>query len=79
MLRKIVKKTASPVAQELGKDNDFEDACSLARQLFSEMMEEFCEGEMTWKEAVDDLYANLNALEMPIPPEVEEEEGGENN
>lgn len=73
MLRKVAKKTKSPVAEELSKDHDFEDACSLAYQLYSEMMEEFKEGEMSWKEAVDDLYENLKALEMPTPPEVEEE------
>lgn len=74
MLKKVQKKTKSPVADELMKDHDFEDACSLAHQLFSEMMEEFKEGEMSWSEAVDDLHANLKALEMPTPPEVEEEE-----
>ena len=74
MLRKITKKTKSPVAKELMKDSDFEAACSLAYQLYSEMMEEFKEGEMTWKEAVKDLYENLTALDMPDSPEVEEEE-----
>lgn len=77
MLRAVTKKTKSPVAMELMKDHDFEDACSLAYQLYSEMMEEFKEGEMTWKEAIDDLYENLKAIDMPMPPEVEEENGEE--
>ena len=73
-LRKIAKKTKSPVAQELAKDNEYGEACSIAHQLFSEMFEEFEEGEMTWAEAIKDLYENLKAMDMPKPPEVEEEE-----
>ena len=73
MLRGVAKKTGSPVAKELLKDKYFEEARSLAYRLFDETMEEFCEGEMTWKEAVADLKENLMALDMPVPPEVEEE------
>lgn len=73
-LRAIAKKTKSPVAQELAKDNEYNEACSIAHQLFSEMFEEFEEGEMTWEEAIKDLYENLKAMDMPKPPEVEEEE-----
>ena len=79
MLRKVASKTKSPVAKELMKDDEYEAACCLARQLFSEMMEEVGEGEMKWKEAVDDLAANLKAIDMPMAPEAEEdsEEDGE--
>lgn len=73
-LRAIAKKTKSPVAQELAKDNEYGEACSIAHQLFNEMFEEFEEGEMTWEEAIKDLYENLKAVDMPKPPEVEEEE-----
>lgn len=73
-LRAIAKKTKSPVAEELAKDNEYGEACSIAHQLFDEMFEEYGEGEMTWKEAVDDLYENLKAMDMPMPPEVEEED-----
>lgn len=73
-LRKIGKKTNSPVAKELLKDKEYEGACSLACDLFYEMMEEFKEGEMSWEEAIKDLYENLKAMDMPKPPEVEEEE-----
>ncbi len=73
-LRAIAKKTKSPVAKELAKDNEYGEACSIAHQLFSEMFEEFEEGEMSWDEAIKDLYENLKAMDMPMPPEVEEEE-----
>jgi hypothetical protein len=72
-LRKVEKKTGSPVVKELIKDKEYEETCSLAYRLFDEMMEEFREGEMSWKEAVADLKENLLALDMPVPPEVEEE------
>ncbi len=72
MLRNVAKKTKSPVAKELAKDSDFEDALSVACQLFHETMEEVREGEMKWKEAVEDLHKNLMALEMPEAPESEE-------
>lgn len=79
MLRKVAKKTKSHAAQELVKDKEFGDACSIAHELFYEAMEEFKEGEMTWKEAVEDLYKNLKAVDMPMPPEVEEEYEEEEN
>lgn len=72
-LRKLGKKTKSPVAKELLKDKEYEGACSLACDLFYEMMEEFKEGEMTWEEAIKDLYENLKAMDMPVHPEAEEE------
>lgn len=68
-LRAIAKKTNSPVAKALTKDNEFDEACSIAHQLFHEMFCAFKEGEMTWDEAVEDLNKNLKAMEMPKPPE----------
>lgn len=74
LLKKVAKKTKSPVAKELVEDNAFDDACSVAHQLFYETMEEFKEGEMTWEEAIKDLYENLKAVDMPKPPEEKEKE-----
>lgn len=73
ILRGVAKKTKSAVAKELVKDNEFADAKCAAAQLFHEAMEEFEEGEMSWKEVVEDLKANLMAIKMPVPPETEEE------
>lgn len=72
MLRKVAKKTKSPIAQELVKDKDFEAACSLAHQLFEESLHEFKEGEMSWKEVIEDLYKNLMAMDVVKPSEEEE-------
>jgi hypothetical protein len=77
ILRGVAKKTKSPVAKELIQDNEYEDAKCAAEQLFHEAMEEYCEGEMSWKETVDDLYENLKAISMPKPPESDEGEKGE--
>ena len=74
MLRKVAKKTKSPVAEEMVKDKEFEAACCLAHQLFDEALGEFKEGEMTWKEAMKDLYENLMAMDMPKPVEKSEDE-----
>lgn len=79
MLRGVAKKTGSPVAKELVKDKEYEDACCLAHQLFDEALEEFKEGEMSWKDVVKDLYENLMAMDMPKPPEVEEEDEEESD
>lgn len=73
ILKGVAGKTKSKVAKELVADKDYEDACSAAHQLFYEMMEEVKEGEMSWKEAVEDLRKNLLAIEMPKHPESEEE------
>lgn len=73
-LRKLGKKTKSHIAKELLKDKEYEGACSLACELFYEMMDEFKEGEMTWEEAIADLYENLKAMDMPKHTKAEEEE-----
>jgi hypothetical protein len=73
ILKNVSKKTKSKVAKELMMDKEFEAACSAAHQLFDEMMEEVREGEMEWKEAVNDLRGNLLAVDMPEYPEAKEE------
>lgn len=73
ILKKVSKKTKSGVAKELVKDQNYDAACSAAHQLFYEMLEEVREGEMEWKEAVNDLRENLLAIDMPKAPEAEEE------
>jgi hypothetical protein len=69
ILKGVAGKTKSPVAEEIVKSNDFADACCAARQLLDEAIEELADGEMTWKELVEDLSKNLKAIEMPKPPE----------
>ena len=73
ILKKVAAKTKSPVAKELIDDEDYSSACCAARQLLDEALEEYDEGEMSWDEVVRDLAANLKAIDMPTPPEVEEE------
>lgn len=75
ILKGVAKKTKSPVAQELVKDEAYQSAVCAARQLVEEAFEEYCEGEMKWPEVVKDLAENLRAIDMPTPPEVEEESG----
>lgn len=74
ILRSVSKKTGSMVAEERVKDEEYCAARSAAYMLFSEMWEELEEGEIEWKEAVEDLRKNLLAIDMPKPPEAEEEE-----
>lgn len=76
ILKSVASKTKSPVAKELVKDNEYHDACCAARQLFEEALEEYDEGEMGWDEVVKDLAENLKAIDMPMPPEEEEEKKG---
>jgi hypothetical protein len=73
ILKGVAAKTKSPVAKELVKDEDYNASLCAAHQLLEEALEEYGEGEMTWDEVVKDLTANLNAIDMPTPPEVEEE------
>lgn len=74
ILRKVAEKTGSQVAKERVKDEEYHAACHAANLLFQEMWEDYEEGEMDWKEAVNELKENLLAIDMPVPPEAEEEE-----
>lgn len=64
MLRKIAAKTGSKVAKGLVKERDYDAECSVACQLFYEAMDAFKEGDMSWKEAIDDLHENLKAIDV---------------
>jgi hypothetical protein len=75
MLRGIAKKTKSPIAEELAKENEFATAKEVACQLFYEAMDEFQEGDMSWAEVIKDLYENLKAIPMPDAPKDGESEG----
>lgn len=67
LLRKVAKKTNSKTAKDLVKDEEYGMARAVAHNLFDEALENFCKGDMTWDETVDDLRENLKALEMPKP------------
>jgi hypothetical protein len=67
-LVKAAKKSESKVLKDLAKEeegkNDKEKQmkCRLACKVFDESMEMYREGEMTYKEAIDDLYNALKAI-----------------
>jgi hypothetical protein len=73
ILKGVAKKTKSKVAKELLEDDGTEAAKIAAMQLFHEAMEAFCEGEMSWKEAVDDIHENLKAMKVEAKGEEKEE------
>lgn len=67
-LVKAAKKSDSKVLQDLAKEEDGKNdkekqmKCRLACKVFDESMDMYREGEMTFKEAIDDLYNALKAI-----------------
>lgn len=67
-LAKAAKKSDSKVLKDLAKeeegknDKDKQMKCRLACKVFDESMDMYKEGEMTFKEAIDDLYNALKAI-----------------
>lgn len=75
ILKNVGKKTKSKMASNLLKNKECEAACQVADQLFHETMEEVKSGDMSWAEAIKDLYENLKAV--PMPKEMAGEDDGE--
>lgn len=67
ILKKVSKKTGSSAAEDSVKDEEYSACCQAAHMLFSEMLEEYKEGEVSWKESVEDLKKNLLAVNAPKP------------
>lgn len=65
ILRGVAKKTKSKTVKKLIDEKECQAACSAADQLFHEALECFREGDMTWAEAIEDLYKNLKAVPAP--------------
>ena len=71
MLRKVAKKTGSHSAKVLVKSAEFEEARCIAYKLFNQSIEDYCEGDMSWKDTVKELRDNLLAMDMPEHTEQE--------
>ena len=67
-LSKASKKSGSEllkkVSVEVEKRNDQEskDRCRMAYMVFDEALDEYKEGEMEWKEVVEDLHKALKSI-----------------
>lgn len=56
----ILKTTAKEIKAE--NDPEIRNRCRIVRMLIDEMLSEYEEGEVTFKEAIDDLYKALKEI-----------------
>lgn len=75
ILKKVGKKTKSALVKDVTEDKTKSAALEAASCLFHEAMGEVREGSMSWIEAIDDLYENLKAIDMPKGKEKGDSEG----
>lgn len=67
-LQKIAKTSGSVVLKDIAKEKEYKNDeerkinCRLADMVFHESMEMYREGEMDFKEMVEDLYKALKAI-----------------
>lgn len=64
-LRKVAKKSGTDIASRLvkGRERSENNVCEMARMVFREALDSYEDGEMEWKEMVDDLSKTLLAIE----------------